>query len=77
MYEFHIEECNINDNVTGIGFKKENLDKAWTEHQDGFNDFLQELQKSQSLSIPQTEVKGELSGKSLELKSKQSRARVQ
>ncbi|XP_076241303.1 uncharacterized protein LOC143183582 [Calliopsis andreniformis] len=65
------------DDTAGIGFKKENMDKAWTEHQDSFNDFLQELQKSQSGSVPQTEdVKSELSGKSLELKSKQSRARV-
>ena len=65
------------DDAAGIGFKKENLDKAWTEHQDGFNDFLQQLQKSQSVIVPQTEeVKSELNNKSLELKSKQSRARV-
>lgn len=65
------------DDAAGIGFKKDNLDKAWTEHQDGFNDFLQELQKSQSIIVPQTEeVKSELNNKSLELKSKQSRARV-
>ena len=65
------------DDAAGIGFKKDNLDKAWTEHQDGFNDFLQELQKSQSIIVPQTEeVKSKLNNKSLELKSKQSRARV-
>ena len=65
------------DDAAGIGFKKDNLDKAWTEHQDGFNDFLQELQKSESVIVPQTEeVKTELNNKSLELKSKQSRARV-
>ncbi|XP_076168422.1 uncharacterized protein LOC143147226 [Ptiloglossa arizonensis] len=63
------------NDVTGIGFKKDNLDKAWTEHQDGFNDFLQELQRSQNNNVA-SEVKSELSGKSLELKSKHSRARV-
>ncbi|XP_043256268.1 probable WRKY transcription factor protein 1 [Colletes gigas] len=68
---------SLKNDAAGIGFKKENLDKAWTEHQDSFNDFLQELQKGQSYDVTQTEkAKSELSKKSLELKSKHSRARV-
>ncbi|XP_015432786.1 PREDICTED: putative histone-lysine N-methyltransferase 1 [Dufourea novaeangliae] len=65
------------DDTAGIGFKKDHLDKAWTEHQDSFNDFLQQLQKSKDHNVIQIEeVKSELSGKSLELKSRQSKARV-
>ncbi|XP_076631799.1 uncharacterized protein LOC143346954 [Colletes latitarsis] len=72
----HVRVSFKND-AAGIGFKKDDLDKAWTEHQDSFNDFLQELQKGQSHDVTQTEkVKSELSKKSLELKSKHSRARV-
>ncbi|XP_053998852.1 CRISPR-associated endoribonuclease Cas13a [Hylaeus anthracinus] len=68
---------SVKEDTAGIGFKKDHLDKAWTEHQDGFNDFLQELQRSQShVVIQKEEIRSELSGKSLELKSKFSRARV-
>lgn len=60
----------------GIGYKKN--DEAWTEHRDNFNDFLQKLQENENYNVVQTEEnKNVLSGKSLELKSKQSRARVQ
>lgn len=73
----HVRVSYKDDNA-GIGFKKDKMNEAWTETQEGFNDFLQELQKSQGSGAtetaePKTEV---LSGKSLELKSKQSRARV-
>lgn len=62
----------------GIGYKQNALDEAWTVHQDSFNDFLQKLQQNECHNVAQTEEsKGVLSGKSLELKSKQSRARVQ
>ncbi|XP_076755220.1 uncharacterized protein LOC143426000 [Xylocopa sonorina] len=68
---------SLKDDKSGIGFKKDDLDKAWTEHQDSFNDFLQQLQHDESHNVVRTEGnKGVLSGKSLELKSKQSRARV-
>ncbi|CAL7950205.1 unnamed protein product [Xylocopa violacea] len=68
---------SFKDDMAGIGFKKGDLDKAWTEHQDSFNDFLQKLQQDESHNVVRTENnKGILSGQSLELKSKQSRARV-
>nr|XP_033328537.1 G patch domain-containing protein 4-like [Megalopta genalis]XP_033328708.1 G patch domain-containing protein 4-like [Megalopta genalis] len=67
---------SLKNDTSGIGFKNNNLDKAWTEHQDGFNSFLQQLQNSQDDNIVQVEVKTESGEKSLELKSKQSRARV-
>ncbi|XP_076284629.1 uncharacterized protein LOC143211094 [Lasioglossum baleicum] len=72
----HVRVSFKND-AAGIGYKNDNLDKAWTEHQDGFNSFLQQLQKSQDDNVVQVEeVKTDTSGNSLELKSKQSRARV-
>ncbi|XP_050591695.1 putative histone-lysine N-methyltransferase 1 isoform X1 [Bombus affinis] len=68
---------SIKNDTTGIGYKQNALDEAWTEHQDSFNDFLQKLQQNECHNAAQTEEsKGVLSGKSLELKSKQSRARV-
>ena len=45
--------------------------------QDNFNDFLQKLQQNEINSTQTEENKNVLSGKSLELKSKQSRTRVQ
>lgn len=72
----HVRVSFKND-AAGIGYKNNDLDKAWTEHQDGFNSFLQQLQKSQDDSVIQVEeVKVDTSENSLELKSKQSRARV-
>lgn len=73
----HVRLAFKND-TAGIGFNKNNMDKAWTEHQDGFNHFLQQLQKSQDCRAIQKveDASDGLSGKSLELKSKQSRARV-
>ncbi|CAK9812908.1 PIN2/TERF1-interacting telomerase inhibitor 1 [Anthophora plagiata] len=72
----HVRAQFKND-MAGIGFKKDHLDKAWTEHQDSFNDILQKLQAEQDNGVVQIEEsKSELSGKSLELRSKQSRARV-
>ncbi|XP_078053748.1 uncharacterized protein LOC144479107 [Augochlora pura] len=67
---------SLKNDTSGIGFKNDDLDKAWTEHQDGFNHILQQLQQSQDDSVVQIEGKTELGEKSLELKSKQSRARV-
>lgn len=68
---------SVKNDTTGIGYKQDALDEAWTEHQDSFNDFLQKLQQNECHNAAQTEEsKGVLSGKSLELKSKQSRARV-
>ncbi|XP_076659340.1 uncharacterized protein LOC143362758 [Halictus rubicundus] len=72
----HVRVSFKND-ASGIGYKNDDLDKAWTEHQDGFNSFLQKLQKSQDDNVVQAEeVKTDISENSLELKSKQSRARV-
>lgn len=66
------------DDQGGIGFNKNDQDKQWTQHQDSFNDLLLSLQKNQNME--QTEVMEtkeiSLSGKSLEEKSKQSKARV-
>ncbi|XP_034178163.2 uncharacterized protein LOC117603282 [Osmia lignaria lignaria] len=68
---------SVKNDKSGIGFKQDALEEAWTEHQESFNDFLQKLQTEQSETIVQIEeVNTELSGKSLELKSKHSRARV-
>lgn len=61
----------------GIGFKQDSINEAWTEHQDNFNDFLQKLQQNEINNAQTEENKNVLSGKSLELKSKQSRTRVQ
>ncbi|OAD56748.1 PIN2/TERF1-interacting telomerase inhibitor 1 [Eufriesea mexicana] len=68
---------SLKNDMAGIGFKKDKLNEAWTEHQDNFNDILQKLQQDETLNIVHTdESKGALSGKSLELKSKESRVRV-
>nr|XP_003704274.1 PREDICTED: G patch domain-containing protein 4 isoform X1 [Megachile rotundata] len=68
---------SVKNDKSGIGFKRDTVDEAWTEHQDSFNDFLQQLHTAPCDNIVQIEeANAELSGKSLELKSKQSRARV-
>lgn len=68
---------SVKNDKSGVGFKRDIVDEAWTEHQDSFNDFLQQLQTAPCDNIVQIEeANAELSGKSLELKSKQSRARV-
>lgn len=68
---------SVKNNTTGIGYKQNASDEAWTEHQDSFNDFLQKLRQNECHDVARTEEnEGVLSGKSLELKSKQSRARV-
>lgn len=66
------------DDQSGIGYSRDNQDKQWTQHQDGFNELLMNLQKSQNLEPSEVMETKEiaLSGTSLELKSKQSRARV-
>ncbi|OXU20369.1 hypothetical protein TSAR_005882 [Trichomalopsis sarcophagae] len=72
----HIRVKVKNDQV-GIGFDK-NRDDQWTEHQDDFNSFLQNLQKEQAgapAKIPEEKEKV-LSGKSLEERSKLSQKRV-
>ncbi|XP_031778019.1 uncharacterized protein LOC100124009 isoform X2 [Nasonia vitripennis] len=72
----HIRVKVKNDQV-GIGFDK-NRDDQWTEHQDDFNSFLQNLQKEQAgapVEIPEEKEKV-LSGKSLEERSKLSQKRV-
>ncbi|XP_031836226.2 uncharacterized protein LOC116428576 [Nomia melanderi] len=72
----HVRVPFKND-TAGIGFKRDGLDEAWTENQDSFNNFLQQLQKSQNNNAIQVdEIKTESNEKSLELKSKQSKARV-
>lgn len=69
---------SLKNDTAGVGFKMEDLDKAWTEYQEGFNDLLQELQKCQnSGSDDVVEIPSEAPNKrSLEMKSKQSRVRV-
>uniref|UniRef100_A0A0C9QN04 Pinx1 protein n=1 Tax=Fopius arisanus TaxID=64838 RepID=A0A0C9QN04_9HYME len=67
------------DDAGGIGYSKDDQDKYWTEHQENFNDLLQKLQTGteNSAEAPKEIKKStDLSGKSLEMKSKQSRARV-
>lgn len=71
----HVRVSFKND-TAGIGFKQDSINEAWTEHQDNFNDFLQKLQQNEINSTQTEENKNVLSGKSLELKSKQSRTRV-
>lgn len=63
----------------GIGYSKDDQDKEWTHHQEGFNDLLMNLQKSQNMEPTELMESKEiaLSGMSLEQKSKQSKARVQ
>lgn len=65
--------------ILGIGFSKSNQDKLWTETQDSFNELLQKLHSGEDNEASETTLNNEknLSGKSLELQSKQSRARVQ
>lgn len=65
--------------IAGIGFNPADLDKEWTNQQEGFNELLQQLQSGQveEQASPDHTAEADLSGKSLELKSKTSRARVQ
>ncbi|XP_014616545.1 PREDICTED: G patch domain-containing protein 4-like [Polistes canadensis] len=72
----HVRVKVKNDTV-GIGFKNEE-DKAWTEHQKAFDDFLSSLNENADSNTIK-KINAENSGtitQSLELKSKQSRARV-
>ncbi|XP_033230189.1 titin-like [Belonocnema kinseyi] len=66
------------DDSAGIGYSKDEQDKEWTHHQEGFNDLLMNLQKSQNMEPTELMESKEiaLSGMSLEQKSKQSKARV-
>ncbi|XP_063985732.1 microtubule-associated protein 1B [Diachasmimorpha longicaudata] len=68
------------DDAGGIGYSKDDQDKYWTEHQESFNDLLQKLQAGSETpdekALADSKKSTDLSGKSLELKSKQSRARV-
>ncbi|XP_034947317.1 uncharacterized protein [Chelonus insularis] len=65
------------DDQAGIGYSKDSHDKLWTEHQDGFNEFLKKLHNGEDSESTEKSIdKCDLSGKSLELKSKFSRARV-
>lgn len=50
--------------------------EAWTEHQEKFGNFLQQLNGNEDQDAVQNED-ASLSGQSIELKSKQSHARVQ
>ncbi|KAF7417796.1 hypothetical protein HZH68_000449 [Vespula germanica] len=72
----HVKVKVKNDTV-GIGFKNEQ-DEAWTEHQKAFDSFLNLLQENQDSNlIKKTNTENSVtSTQSLELKSKQSRARV-
>lgn len=68
--------------LKGIGYDKDSYIKDLHEHQDKFNDFLQQLSKhyNQEETVEKSESNKEeldLNGQSLELKSKQSRARLQ
>lgn len=72
----HVRVKVKNDTV-GIGFKNEE-DNAWTEHQKAFDDFLSSLNENADSNTIK-KINAESSGtttQSLELKSKQSRARV-
>lgn len=53
--------------------------EAWTEQQEKFGDFLQQLNENQDQDTVKKSVNEDanLSGQSIELKSKQSHARVQ
>lgn len=66
----------VKNNRVGIGF--EDKEDQWTQHQDDYGKLLQQLQESNNLEAPVKDdnADNELSGKSLELKSKHSRARV-
>ncbi|XP_057321434.1 G patch domain-containing protein 4 [Microplitis mediator] len=63
------------DDQAGIGFSKDKQEKLWTETQQSFSELLQQLRAGESPSAENLNDLN-LSGKSLELKSKQSRARV-
>ncbi|XP_046616723.1 uncharacterized protein LOC124303499 [Neodiprion virginianus] len=65
----HVKVCYKNDQ-SGIGFKDSG--DQWTQHQADFNNFLAQLQEQNSIS---TKINAE-GDESLELKSKQSKARV-
>ncbi|XP_046838779.1 RING finger protein PFF0165c-like [Vespa crabro] len=70
-------KVKVKTDTVGIGFKN-NQDKAWTEHQKAFDSFLNLLQENQdSEVIKKTNTENSVvNTQSLELKSKQSRARV-
>ncbi|KAK2577251.1 hypothetical protein KPH14_003393 [Odynerus spinipes] len=70
-------KMKVKNDTNGIGFKNDQ-DKAWTEHQQAFDNFLSHLQENQDLNVTkETETKNSATSiQSLELKSKQSRARV-
>ncbi|XP_058795312.1 uncharacterized protein LOC131666552 [Phymastichus coffea] len=71
----HVRVKVKNDQV-GIGYQKDK-DDHWTEHQDDFNRFLQNLQKEEGGNIEDAKNNNKiLSGKSLEEKSKHSQKRV-
>lgn len=67
----------VKNDTIGIGFKNDQ-DKAWTEHQKAFDNFLSHLQENQDSNMIKNIKKKDLTAnsQSLELKSKQSRARV-
>ncbi|XP_015597715.1 myosin-2 heavy chain [Cephus cinctus] len=69
----HVKVGFKNDQA-GIGYK-DNGDQ-WTQHQIDFNEFLSQLQTDGGPEVKPNSKEGELSGKSLEVKSKLSRARV-
>ncbi|XP_012255410.2 uncharacterized protein LOC105685667 [Athalia rosae] len=72
----HIK-VNFKNNQSGIGFKDSG--EHWTQQQADFNDFLSQLQKQNSNSYCHLQAKIEdiePEAESLELKSKQSRARL-
>ncbi|XP_029664559.1 protein IWS1 homolog A-like [Formica exsecta] len=60
--------------TAGIGYDN-NVD-VWMEHQEKFNNFLQRLHKNENQNIIQKLEREDDSGQSMELKSKQSRARI-
>lgn len=67
------------DDSGGIGYSKDDQDNNWTEHQESFNELLARLasaDESTSTSVKIEPKDTDLSGVSLEQKSKQSRARV-
>nr|ACE75447.1 G-patch domain-contaning protein [Glyptapanteles indiensis] len=64
------------DDQAGLGFSKDKQDNLWTETQQNFSQLLQQLRAGDSPSAAEKYEDLSLSGKSLELKSQQSRARV-
>ncbi|KAH0547094.1 PIN2/TERF1-interacting telomerase inhibitor 1-like [Cotesia glomerata] len=64
------------DDQAGLGFSKDKQEKMWTETQQNFSQLLQQLRAGDSPSVAEKYENLSLSGKSLELKSQQSRARV-